>query len=85
MLDKVLSFHNPPITDKPLGGGGGDGGGGGGARGGVKRGSMAYLNVFLFSSSSVSVDILDYLYHVYGRTLTAQLEAEASTSSNDAS
>ena len=40
---------------------------------------------FLFSSSSVSVDILDYLYHVYGKTLTAQLEAEASTSSNDAS
>ena len=39
---------------------------------------------FLFSSSSVSVDMLDYLYHVYGRTLTAQLEAEASTSSNDA-
>lgn len=30
-------------------------------------------------------DILDYLYHVYGKTLTAQLEAEASTSSNDAS
>ncbi|CAH3029920.1 unnamed protein product [Porites evermanni] len=30
-------------------------------------------------------DILDYLYHVYGKTLRAQLEAEASTSSNDAS
>ena len=27
MLDKVLTLHNPPITDKPLGGGGGDGGG----------------------------------------------------------
>ena len=70
--------------------GGGGGGVGAGRRpppasGVVKRGSMAYLNVFLFSSSSVSVDILDYLYHVYGRTLTAQLEAEASTSSNDAS
>ena len=52
MLDKVLTFHNPPITDKPLGGGGGGGvgwGRGGGASGVVNRGSMAYLNVFLFS------------------------------------
>lgn len=49
MLDKVLTFHNPPITDKPLGGGGGDGvGWGGGGSDVVNRGSMAYLNVFCF-------------------------------------
>lgn len=58
--------------------------GGGGGWGGKQR-KYGISKRFLFSSSSVSVDILDYLYHVYGKALTAQLEAEASTSSNDAS
>ena len=29
------------------------------------------------------LDILDYLYHVYGKNLRAQLESDATTSSND--
>ena len=48
--------------------------------GSVNRGNMIYLLFFL-----LLLDILDYLYHVYGKNLRGQLEADATTSSNDAS
>lgn len=41
---------------------------------------ISYL-FFLF----LLLDILDYLYHVYGKNLGAQLESDATTSSNDTS
>ena len=41
-----------------------------------------FLIVFLLL---LLLDILDYLYHVYGKNLRAQLESDATTSSNDTS